>query len=177
MTFCKRRAAKAAAVSVGLALALALAAALFYGLYLPKKYRHAVAQAAAECGLEEELIFAVIRTESNFRPAAVSRAGAVGLMQLLPSTAAFAESLCGGGADLFDPSQNIRLGSHYLRYLLMRFDDEALALAAYNAGEGTVRRWLREDGEAAAGRFPYAETRRYVAKVKKFYKLYKFFYF
>ncbi len=110
--------------------------------------------AAHRHALSPQLVHAVVQVESSYRPDAVSRAGAVGLMQLMPGTA-----LRFGVADRLDPGANLEGGSRYLRHLLLLFDgDLELALAAYNAGEGAVLR---------AGRKipPYRETRRYVSKV------------
>jgi soluble lytic murein transglycosylase-like protein len=104
-------------------------------------------------------IKAVIRIESNFQPAAVSHAGAMGLMQLMPRTA---ESL--NVTDAFDPRQNIFGGAKFLRILIDRYDgDINLILAAYNAGDAAVARY---DG------IPYAKTRDYVASVYFWYKEY-----
>jgi soluble lytic murein transglycosylase-like protein len=113
-----------------------------------------VAAAAAEHGLPEALIHAVIRTESNYDPAVVSPKGAVGLMQLMPGTA---REL--GVTDARDPAANIRAGTRYLKRLLGMFgNDVAVALAAYNAGPAAV---TRHGGRTP----PYDETRRYVPRV------------
>jgi soluble lytic murein transglycosylase-like protein len=116
-----------------------------------------IREAAQRTGLPEALIDGVIRTESGYRPRAVSRAGARGLMQLMPATA---RSL--GVHDPFDPRQNVLGGSRYLRRMYDRFGSVRLALAAYNAGPGAV---LRHRGVP-----PYDETRRYVSTVLRRYQ-------
>lgn len=106
--------------------------------------------------LDESLVLAVIKVESNFDPKAVSRAGARGLMQLMPATAAEM-----GVTDIFDPAQNIAAGTQYLAKLLNAFNhDLDLALAAYNAGPATVKRY--------GGTPPYKETRLYVRRVNEY---------
>jgi hypothetical protein len=111
-----------------------------------------IRDAAATTGLPAALIDAVIRTESGYRPRAVSRAGAIGLMQLMPSTA---RSL--GVQDPFDVRQNIMGGSRYLRKLLDRYGSLKLAIAAYNAGPAMVDKYK--------GVPPFQETVRYTQVV------------
>lgn len=151
-----------------------------YAYWVPKRKEGLICTYAEEFGIEEELVFAVIRTESNFRADAVSGAGAIGMMQLMPSTAQFMQTMLGTCGALTDPKENIRLGVGYLRYLSDRFDRLDEVLAAYNAGEGTVRRWLSDpDLVNSAGdliHIPYPETQSYVRKAKNFYFCYKFFY-
>lgn len=114
--------------------------------------------AAQRFDLDPELIRALIRAESNFRPDAVSSAGAMGLMQLMPGTAA---SL--GVTDPFDIAQNINGGSEYLRRMLDMFDGNVnLALAAYNAGAGAVQRH--------GGIPPFRETQNFVPRVQSYWE-------
>jgi soluble lytic murein transglycosylase-like protein len=121
-----------------------------------QKIEKSIQKAARKYNLSPELIRGVIQAESNFRVDAVSRAGAQGLMQLMPGTA---KEL--GVTKPFDIEQNIDGGAHYLRKMLDRFGgDVKLALAAYNAGPGTVRKY--------AGKVPYPETIQYVDRVLRF---------
>ncbi len=111
---------------------------------------------AKKNNLPPELVAAVAHTESKFVPTARSGAGAVGLMQLVPKTGRWL-----GASNLMDPTQNITAGAKYLRYLVDRFDGNTQkALAAYNAGEGNVRRFN--------GMPPFRETRNYVNRVQNF---------
>ena len=106
--------------------------------------------------LPPELVAAVVHTESRFVPTARSSRGAVGLMQLVPRTGRWL-----GASNLSDPAQNIQAGTKYLRYLTDRFGgDQQKAIAAYNAGEGNVRRF--------GGTPPFKETRNYVRRVNSF---------
>ena len=141
---------------------------------LPLRHDDIIRQQARDKGLDPALIAGVIFTESRFRDQ-TSHAGAKGLMQLLPSTADYIAQKSGGTAfkqgDLADPQVNISYGSFYLRYLMRRYGgNEVLAIAAYNAGEGRVDRWMfdaRHRGEEFdhARHIPFPETRHYVQHV------------
>jgi len=141
---------------------------------LPLRHEDIIRQQAADKGLDPALIAGVIYTESRFRDQ-TSHAGAKGLMQILPSTAHDIARKSGGTAfiegDLANPQVNISYGSFYLRYLLQRYGgNEVLAIAAYNAGEGRVDKWIfdaRHKGEAfdRARHIPFPETRHYVQQV------------
>lgn len=128
---------------------------------LQNRYHPLIVQAASKYQLEPAFIHAVITAESSYRRKAISSAGAKGLMQLMPVTA---ERF--GVSDPFDAQQSINAGTQYLYTLLKEFKNKKLALAAYNAGEGTVRRYNRQVP-------PYPETQRYVSKVMEFYSYYQ----
>ena len=128
---------------------------------LQQIYHPLIVQAARKYQLEPAFIHAVITAESSYQRKAVSSAGAKGLMQLMPVTAKRF-----GVNDPFDAEQSIHAGTKYLYDLLKEFKTKRLALAAYNAGEGTVRRYNRQIP-------PYPETQKYVSKVMNFYWYYK----
>lgn len=119
-----------------------------------------IQKAAGEAGVDAALFDALVASESNYDPRARSRAGAMGLSQLMPGTA---QSL--GVTDPFDPWQSLKGGATYLSQMLKRFGDPKLALAAYNAGPGAV--------EKAGGIPNYKETQSYVEKVMRLYELRK----
>jgi soluble lytic murein transglycosylase len=165
------------------ALLAALVAALLWPqvhhavreITLPLRHEDIIRQQAREKGLDPALVAAVIYAESHFRDGQTSPAGALGLMQLTPETARYIARKSGGTAfvvgDLATPQVNIAYGAYYLRYLLRRYDgNEAFALAAYNAGEGNVDRWIisarARDRALSIGAIPYPETRAYVTRVQ-----------
>jgi soluble lytic murein transglycosylase-like protein len=124
-------------------------------------YDRMVNRIARIYGVESALLHAVISVESRYRPAAISRAGAIGLMQLMPETAKRY-----GVVDPLDPTQNVRGGARYLRYLLKKYhNDRNLALAAYNAGEASVAKYGNQIP-------PYPETTDYVPRVMEYYRRY-----
>ena len=125
-----------------------------------KRYTRLIDGVSRELSLDRNLIHAVVRAESAYDPNAVSRAGAVGLMQLMPDTAKLY-----GVRDARNPTQNVYAGVLHLRKLIRQFNDVVLALAAYNAGENAVIDY----GYKVP---PYPETQDYVRKVLAFYRHY-----
>ena len=129
------------------------------------------------------LVAAIIRVESNFRTGLTSSKGAKGVMQIMPDTATWMIKKHGikVGTDLNDlqvPQKNIEVGTTYLKYLMTQFpNNDALLLAAYNAGQGTVRKWIVSgvwDGTYAhVEQIPYSETRHYVKRVLFFKEQYQ----
>jgi len=148
----------------------------------PREYSELVEKYAKQYDVPENLVYAVIRTESSFNPKAVSRAGAVGLMQMMPSTFRWLtdDILAEGLEDdaLYDPEVNIRYGTYYLRRMYDRYGDWETALASYNAGSGNVDSWLLDPvltdwrGDLITERIPFEETKNYVKKVVKAYDAY-----
>ncbi len=127
----------------------------------PNIFDNYIRDAAGLYGLEFALIKAIVQVESSFNPNAVSNAGAIGLMQIMPENH---NALC--LRDPYDPRANIMAGTRYLKSLLNRFDDDIrLSLAAYNAGPAAVERYN--------GIPPYPETQKYVNRVMGYYSQYK----
>ncbi len=127
----------------------------------PRQLEKIVLAAGFRYGVDPNLVWGVIKVESNFNSRAVSPKGARGLMQLMPATA-----LMHNVRNVHDPSENIHAGVRYLRRLLDRFDGNLrLALAAYNAGPGAVSKYKNIP--------PYPETRKYVRRVLKYYRHYR----
>jgi soluble lytic murein transglycosylase len=165
-------AAGAAGVAVGAGL---LGEAVREIITLPLHHEDIIRQQAADKRLDPALIAAVIYEESHFRDQ-TSHAGARGLMQITPETASFIARRSGGERfqqdDLATPQINIAYGAYYLRYLIDRYEgNETLAIAAYNAGQTNVDRWVeRAGGPGAFDRsrhIPFPETRAYVANVQE----------
>ena len=146
----------------------------------PIKYEEIVQKYSTEYNIDEYLIYATIKAESNFNEKAESKKGAKGLMQLIDSTAEeIAESIGISLADknILDPDLNINLGTKYLSSLIKQYSSIELALAAYNAGSGNVDKWLQsgtlnQDGSNWTN-IPYNETKNYVRKILMDYEIYK----
>jgi soluble lytic murein transglycosylase len=166
------------AVGVWLAATRAVVPGVSAKIY-PIHYRDTIAQVAEQNDLDPYLVAAVARAESGWDPEAISSAGAVGLMQLMPATAAWISGLDGwrGGdePDLTDPEDSLELGAFYLGFLARYFGgDTRKALAAYNAGQGTVSRWLVDGGSESLELedIPIGETRGFVERVEYYRDLY-----
>jgi soluble lytic murein transglycosylase len=144
------------------------------------KYKEEIVSIAQESGIEGGLIASVVNVESRFNEKALSNKGAIGIMQVLPSTAEWVAQKYKIEYEkdkLFDGGYNIKIGSLYLAYLIDYFQDEKLGVCAYNAGQGNVSNWLKDPNLSKDGshldKVPFAETRDYVAKVYKNYNYYK----
>lgn len=149
-----------------------------YGYVFPMKYSEEISYASQKYGVDEAVIYSMINIESHFNKSAVSSKGAVGLMQVMPSTAEMvANNLNIQEIDLTIPQQNIEIGTAYISSLLNRFKNLETALCAYNAGPTNVSSWLKnkdysKDGESLDS-IPFEETRNYVTKFLRNYNYYK----
>ncbi|RJQ18476.1 MAG: hypothetical protein C4560_07315 [Nitrospiraceae bacterium] len=156
----------------------------FLPLAYPLGFGDIIEEAAGPVNVDKYLVAAVIREESRFDPKVVSWAGAVGLMQLMPATAYRLQKDVNiqlkDRSEIHDVNKNILLGTHYLSQLIKEFGDIPLALAAYNAGENALRKWMvkydRDDMIEFIENIPYRETRFYVKRVLKSYWRYRSIY-
>lgn len=147
----------------------------------PQKYNAYVEKYALEYGVDSMLVYAIIKAESNFKPNIKSNSNAMGLMQLLEDTAQETANKIGleyTDGCLYDPETNIRLGIKYFSDLLKEYNDNyMLALTAYNAGTGNLKKWIEQgiikpDGSNIED-IPYKETNNYVRKIVRDYNIYK----
>ncbi len=176
--------------ATALALAIVVAVAVwavraepdwYVQLRYPLRYELILVSHGENYDLPPSLLAAVAYSESGFDPRAVSPAGAVGLMQLLPSTAQGIADRTGGGGfrrrDLYDPEISVRYGAWYLAHLRDKYADHPqaldLALAAYNAGQGNVDSWVDRTPVGEPVAIPFPETRAYIAKVRHVQDLYR----
>lgn len=162
-----------------------LQAKWFWQVFYPWPYKQEMVQVGTNYGVDPFLLVAVAKVESAFDPDACSDAGAVGLMQVMPSTADWAAEQIGYDGFhvdlLYQPDVNLLIGSWYLSNLLEEFDgDVVIALAAYNAGRGNVGRWLTsEQWEGTMqdlNSLPFSETRVYLRSVLRNYEIYQYLY-
>jgi soluble lytic murein transglycosylase len=145
--------------------------------FYPLKYKNEVFSTCDEFGVDKALVFAVIKTESGFDKDAVSNKGAVGLMQIKPSTAEYVAKKLGlTDYSLCNEKDNVRIGVFYLKMLIVKFGDVKTALCAYNAGEGNVSLWLKNSDYSRDGKtifnVPFKETSDYLKKIEKSSKKY-----
>ena len=143
----------------------------------PNKYSKYIEKYSKEYSVDKNLIYAIIKQESNFKSEVNSSKGAKGLMQLMDNTAsAVASDLEYNEFNLFEPEMNINLGVKYLSYLLDKYDNEKIAIVAYNAGEGNVDKWIQSGIISSDGtdleNVPFKETNMYLRKVLKNYEIY-----
>lgn len=149
----------------------------------PREYSDIVTKYSSEYGVPENVIYAVIRTESSFDSGAKSSAGALGLMQIMPSTFDWLVSLTQENYEtgmLYDPETNIKYGTYLLSYLYLRYNDWETVYAAYNGGATNVDKWLADTSVCENGKLvniPIAETAKYVKKVASSAEKYKELYY
>lgn len=170
-------------IVIWLVLGIVAIFAILYLFIIPYKYSDEINAVSKEFSVDKNLIVTIINIESSFRKTAVSSAGAVGLMQILPSTA---EEMCDRldieySYDLlFKPEVNIRLGTYYLSYLLDYYEGNIInTISAYNWGLTNVNNWLSSgniDKNGSVINIPIKETSDYIVKYKVYSKLYNIFY-
>lgn len=153
-------------------------------IFYPKSYEEFVSMYSDEYGVDENLIFAVIKAESNFQEDAVSHKDALGLMQIMKETAEDVArkynieiDFNNSEKEILNVQNNIKIGTKYLAVLLEKYKNKEVAVAAYNAGIGTVDNWIekgiiKSDGSDIEN-IPYKETNNYVRKILRNYKIYQ----
>lgn len=166
---------------------LILVTVIAYGVltYLyPQKYKQYIEKYAAEYYIEPELIYAIVKCESNFKAESVSHAGAIGLMQITPETFKWAAQRAGDNTltenSIYDAVTNIKYGCYIFSLFSKEFGNSETALACYNAGRGNVLKWLDNKEYSDDGiilkEIPFKETKEYVKKVINTAKIYKTLY-
>lgn len=154
----------------------------FLKLLYPLEHKEAIIEYGQLHNIDPPLLAALIKTESNFEAYAESRKGAMGLMQITPSTGEWIAQTVGmkdfEDSMLFNPEINIMLGSWYLEHLAEYYNGSfELVFAAYNGGRGNVDKWLKDRSYSYDGKtldvIPFAETENFVKKIKKNYNVYK----
>ncbi|TCZ75286.1 lytic transglycosylase domain-containing protein [Paenibacillus albiflavus] len=151
-------------------------------LLYPIDYRQEISTSASKYNVDPFLIAAIIRVENNFKVEGTSSKGALGLMQLMPETAQWIKEssnigTVGSDHDLQDASVNIDMGAWYLSWLLNYYDGHLnYAIAAYNAGQGTVNKWratnVWDGSETSISTIPYGQTKHFVKRVRYYYDKY-----
>ena len=145
-----------------------------------KEYSEYVSKYSTEYEVDENLIYALIKAESNFKADAISNKNAIGLMQLMPATAeevASTNNIELTEENILEPEVNIEIGTTYISSLLKKYECTEIALAAYNAGIGNVDKWIENGTIKADGsnieNIPFKETNIYVRKIMRDYKIYR----
>jgi len=146
----------------------------------PCDFEEYVSKYSTQFGVPKEIIYSVIKTESDFQSNAVSHAGAVGLMQITKDTCDWVAMKLGERSEfalMYDPETNIRYGTYLISYLKLEYENWDTVFCAYNAGFGNVNKWLSDpkysDGNGVLKDIPFAETRAYVEKVNESRKIYE----
>lgn len=185
----KKKVLFSATVLILIALIIAVVGSTLYSiirerfLYFnyPVKYEEYIDKYAAENSVDKFLIYAIIKTESNFDPNAVSSVGARGLMQIISDTFEWIRYRLGDNEDMtydtmFDPEQNIRYGCYLVGYLIKHFDSKDAAICAYHAGIGKVDSWLQNSEYSDDGKklniIPISDTEYYLKKIKNALNIY-----
>ncbi len=178
----RRKRSKAPIIIAGIlifALLIGIAGFFGYRYYLsntyPLEYQEYVERYAKENNIDKYLVYAVIKTESGFRPDAVSNVGARGLMQIMEDTFEWIKFKSGDDDavyyDMYDAENNIKYGCRLLGYLTEEFGNVEAVAAAYHAGRGNVNEWLADKRYSADGihldKIPISDTAHYVGKIKK----------
>ena len=170
------------AVLVLLAAIVAGGLALCYHVLFPKPSHELVSKYAQEFGVDENLIYSVMKCESSFDPSATSSVPAMGLMQITEDTFDWISSKLPDGENytvdqLYEPEVAIYYGTFFLSYLLNEFDYEQVALSAYHAGRGITNQWLKDPQYSGDGEtldvIPYPDTNQYVESVLGTYRVYQ----
>ncbi len=138
----------------------------------PLKHTDIIINCADQSDLDRALVFSIVNVESSFNENAKSPKGAIGLMQITPDTAEYIAKMKNVSAyDLYSPQTNVCFGCYYLKYLINKFINVETAIVAYNAGEGNVKAWLRNNDYSKDGitltHIPFTESRNYLEKITK----------
>ncbi|MFZ5649075.1 MAG: lytic transglycosylase domain-containing protein [Bacillota bacterium] len=153
--------------------------------FMPIPYRDTIFREAANSGIDGYLLAAMVKTESNFNPGAVSVKGARGLMQIMPETGRWVAGQRGipnySPELLFNPEFNVKIGALYVADLYKEYNgDTVLVLAAYNAGRGNVKKWIEENywtgKRGSLDQIPFPETRQFIRKVLFYQQAYSYLY-